>query len=422
MNRIILSAAVALSAGFAVVAAPAVAGEIRIACYSDGNECPATIELAKRFMAANPDVKVVIDEMPYKAILESLPVQLAAGQGPDAARVTLFGTVMKYMMDLTPYVKNPAYWEQSFGAVLPWTRPPGVSTGIYGLPTQFTVTSPLVNKTLFDQAGVQLPADGASWDEWAKAVSAVAKATKTPYGMAFDRSGHRFAAAAIGMGAQYFAADGTPAVVDEGFKAMASRFVAWNADNTVEKDVWAATGGGYRDAFEEFANGKIVMYHSGSWQLTRLQKQIGDAFDWRVVGNPCDKVCSGMPGGAAFVAFKESKNPKDLGRFFDFLAEKPVYAEWMGMTSNIPAHAELQKGGVAYKLSAPAVAAMGVFGANASKISPVAYKLSGYAGNSSIYNPTVDRLSQVIAGQMTLDQAYGRITQDVADALAAAKK
>ena len=29
--------------------APASAGEIRVACYSDGNECEVTQELAKRF-------------------------------------------------------------------------------------------------------------------------------------------------------------------------------------------------------------------------------------------------------------------------------------------------------------------------------------------------------------------------------------
>ena len=49
------------------------AGEIRVACYSDGNECEVTQDLAKRFEAQNPDVKVVIDKVPYKAILEQLP-------------------------------------------------------------------------------------------------------------------------------------------------------------------------------------------------------------------------------------------------------------------------------------------------------------------------------------------------------------
>lgn len=399
------------------------AGEIRVACYSDGNECEATEELSARFMKDNADIKVVIDKMPYKSILESLPVQLAAGNGPDVARVTLAGPIMKYFLDLTPYLKDPTYIEANFGAMLPWLRPNAADKGIYGLPTQMTVTGPIVNKTLFDQASVPLPGPGATWDDWAAAVAKVAKATNTPYGMAWDRSGHRFAGAAISMGAKYFTADGNPSVIDDGFKAMASRFVKWNQDGVVEKDVWAAAGGGYRDAFEEFANAKIVLYLSGSWQLSRLQKQIGDSFDWTVVPNPCGPGgCSGMPGGASFVAFKQSKNPKDVARWLEWLASEPVYAEWMAMTSNIAGHAGLQKGGVKYKLSPAGNAAIAAFSQNASKVSPTAFQLQTYPLAGSMFNPVVDRLSQAINGQITLDQAYQRISSDVADAIAAAKK
>ena len=35
-------------------------------------------EVAKRFEAQNPDVKVVIDKVPYKAIVETLPLLFAA--------------------------------------------------------------------------------------------------------------------------------------------------------------------------------------------------------------------------------------------------------------------------------------------------------------------------------------------------------
>ncbi len=57
-------------------------------------------------MQANPDIRIVIDKMPFKAIQESLPVQLADGQGPDVVRTTDFGPIMKYMLDLTPYLKD----------------------------------------------------------------------------------------------------------------------------------------------------------------------------------------------------------------------------------------------------------------------------------------------------------------------------
>ncbi|MBP8149370.1 MAG: extracellular solute-binding protein, partial [Limnohabitans sp.] len=61
------------------------AGEIRVMCYQDGTECDVTADLAKRFEAQNPGTKVIVDTVPYKSIVEQLPVQLAAGQGPDIA-------------------------------------------------------------------------------------------------------------------------------------------------------------------------------------------------------------------------------------------------------------------------------------------------------------------------------------------------
>ncbi len=418
MSRISLAAAL-----LAAAASTAQAADLRVACYSDGNECEVTEALAARFMKDNADIKVMIDKMPYKSILESLPVQLAAGNGPDIARITDYGPLMRYFLDLRPMLKDAAYWDRNFAPTLAWMRADAKDTGIYGLMTQLTVSAPVVNKTLFEQAGVPIPGPTATWDEWAAAVAKVAKATQTPHGMAWDRSGHRFAGPAISYGAKYFGADGAPSVVDDGYKALAARFVAWNQDGTVDKDVWAAAGGGYRDAFEEFSNGKIVFYLSGSWQLNRLQKQIGDNFEWQVVGNPCGPAaCSGMPGGAAFAAFKGTKSPKEVARFLDWMASEPVYAEWMARTSNIPAHLGLQAGGVKYELSPAGNIAMKGYGEAAAKLSPVAYRLQGYPYARSVFNPTVDRLSQAIAGQITVDQAYARIGTDVADAVAAAKK
>lgn len=408
----------------ALSAHAASAAEIRVACYSDGNECEATETLSAQFMKENPDIKVVIDKMPYKSIVESLPVQLAAGQGPDVARATLFGPIKKYFLDLTPYLKDPKYIETNYGSSLGWERTGPDDHGIYGIPTQLTVTGPIVNKTLFEQANVPLPGPKATWDEWAAAVDKVAKATNTPFGMAWDRSGHRLAGPAISYGAKYFAADGTtPAVVDDGFKALASRWVKWNQDGTADKEVWAGTGGGYRDAFEEFSNGKIVMYLSGSWQLTRLQKQIGDGFDWTVVPNPCGPAaCSGMPGGAAFVAFKGTKSPKEVARWLEWIGSGPVYAQFMSMTSNISGNASLLNGGVKYNLTPAGNAAISAFSANVQTLSPVAYQLVGNGLNASIYSATADRLSQSMSGQITLDQAYQRITSDLADAASAAAK
>jgi alpha-1,4-digalacturonate transport system substrate-binding protein len=419
MLRVALTA-IALAA---CLAAPALAADIRIACYSDANECEVTQDLAQRFMQANSDIRIIIDRVPFKAIQESLPVQLAAGQGPDIARTTDFGAIARYFLDLRPLVKDAANWDTNFADTLAWMRTDPNDKGIYGLPTQLTVTAPIVNATLFEQAGVPLPDTKATWDDWAAAADKVAKATKTQAGMALDRSGHRFAAGAISYGAKYFAADGTPAPIDDGFRAFADRFVNWNKTGVVEREVWAATGGGsYRDAFEDFANARIVVYYSGSWQLARLQNSIGDGFDWKIGAEPCGPAaCTGMPGGAAFVAFKTTKSPKEVARFLDYLASEPVYAEMMAKTANIPAHAGLQKSGVQYDLPPAAKEAMAQFTHDAGQIVPLAYRLQGYIYSRPIFTATVARLSQAIVGELTLDQALARIQDDVKTAVAAAK-
>src|ERR1043166_432890 len=287
MSALKLRARLALSAALVGAVAYASAGEIRVACYSDGNECEVTQELAKRFEAQNADVKVAIDKVPYKAILEQLPVQLAAGEGPDIARVTDLGGLSKYYLDITPYVKDPKYWEANFGQTLKWLRPTPSDRGIYGMMTQLTVTGPFVNKTLFEQANVPLPGANATWDDGAAATRKVAKATEVPFAMAFDRSGHRFAGPAISYGAKLFDAKGN-LVIDDGFKTMAKKLYDWNRDGTMPKEVWGGVGGAtYRDAFDEFANGRVVLYLSGSWQIRRMAPQIGKSFDWIAGPNPC---------------------------------------------------------------------------------------------------------------------------------------
>jgi len=403
--------------------AQASAGEIRVACYSDGNECEVTQELAKRFEGQNSDVKVVIDKVPYKAIVEQLPVQLAAGEGPDIARVTDLGGLSKYYLDITPYVKDPKYWEASFGQTLKWLRASPSDKGIYGIMTQLTVTGPFVNKTLFDQAKMPLPGPRATWDEWAAATRQVAKATQVSFAMAFDRSGHRFAGPAISQGAKIFDAKGNLSI-DDGYKAMAKKFYDWNRDGTMPKEVWGGVGGSsYRDAFEEFANARVVLYLSGSWQINRMEKQIGKNFDWIAVANPCGPAaCTGMPGGAAFVALKRTKNPKDVGRFLDFLASEPVYAEYMTKTDNIPAHTGVAKKNLDYKVSPPAKAALTAFAGEVDKLSPIAYEIQGYKYNRALFNTTTTRLGQAIAGEMSLDDALKRMQADIDEQVKAAAK
>lgn len=413
-----------LTAGMVLAAGGASAQEIRFTCYSDGNECTVMDEMLKELEAQNEGLDVIVDTVPYKAVLENLPVQLAAGNGPDMSRVTDLGGLNKYYLDLAPYV-NRDYWEASFGDVLNWYRAGPDDNGIYGMHSQLTITGAFINKTLFEQAGVEVPGEDATWDEWAAATRDVAQKTGTPFAMAMDRSGHRIAGPAISNGAQYFGADGKPILVDEGFTDYVTKFVAWHKDGTMAPEVWGASGGKtYADAAQEFINGQIVFYYSGSWQTQRMDDAVGDAFDWEVVGSPCGPGgCTGMPGGSGIVGFKDTKHPEAVAKVIDFLAQKDVYAELAARTLNIPAHKEVAAEGVDFQTESEAAkAALNAWSKAVGKLSPVAFKYQGYAGNRAMFNITVERVSQALTGELTVEEAMARAKDDLAKAEAEAGK
>lgn len=400
--------------------------ELRITWYDDGNEGQILRELLDRFESEHPNIKVVIDTVPYATgILETLPIQLEAGEGPDMARVTQLGVLAKYYLDLTPHLANAAYWEESFGPFLKWMQTAPDGKVIPGFMTQLTVTGPFVNRTLFEQAGVAVPSDASdqvTWEEWATAARQVADATGT-IAMAMDRSGHRLAGPAVSQGAKYFDAEGKPALVgDEGFHKMAELMTQWHADGTMLPEVWISSGGSYAAANEPFINGQLVLYMSGSWQIGQFATKIADAFDWAAVPNPCGPAaCTGMPGGAALVAINTTKHPAEVAQVMEYLTQQEVLAEFYARTLFIPGHLALAAAGVDFQTESPqALQALQMFSGQVGKLQPLAYDLQAYQYNTILFNATRDRLSQVFAGELTLDDAIQKMQEDIDAGLAAA--
>ncbi len=408
--------------GLVLAAGTAGAQEIRFMCYQDGVECDAWSEQIAVFEDENPGIDVTVDEVPYQSIVESLPVQLEVGEGPDLARVTDYGGLARFMLNIRPLVDDPAAIEDRYAQSLAWARVgDNAPDGIYNIVDQLTATGGFANKTLFDQAGVEMPEPGATWSEWAEASRAVADATGVDYPMAIDRTGHRFAGPAMSYGADYFDQNGDPILVDDGFRDFAAQFVEWNEDGTLARDVWAGAGGGsYRDAAPEFINANLVMYYSGSWQIGRFGRDIGDAFDWVATGSICGpEACTGMPGGAGIVGFEHTDHPEAVAALMEFMARDDVQREVMAQTRNIPANSVLQEQGIDYEgVRDDVKEALRVFAASIPTFADSAYQLQGYANNRAIYTATPARITQALVGELTLDEALDRLDADIAEAVA----
>ena len=414
-----------LTVALLATTAPARAGEVRLMWYSDGVEGEVIADLLDRFMEANPDIHITLDNVAYQVIQEQLPIQLEAGQGPDIARVTNLKAQAQHWLDLTPYLSDPDYWRENFADTLDWMRPDG-SDAIPGFMTQLTLTGGFANKTLFEQADVPLPGDGATWDDWVEASAKVATALDLPAAFAIDRSGHRISGPNVSYGADYIAPDGMPAPVDEGVRTFVERLVNWTEEGKMLKEVWvSAAGSTYRAASDDFINAQIPFYYSGSWQVANLSTKIGDAFDWVATGSPCGTAaCSGLAGGAALVAIKYTKNPEDVAKVMEYLGSEEIVKEFTERTLFLPAHKGIvEAGGLKFDSEDPHVQpALEKFVSASTEVAPAAAKLPPWKWADAYYAALVTRTSQVMAGELPLDDAFDRMDQDIADQVTQAQQ
>lgn len=417
-SRIALAGGV--SAVALAVASPALAVDIDFMITDVDSKSELLIELVERYTAENPDVNIQLNQVGYNVIREQLPIQLEAGTGPDLALVTDLGGLNPYYVDLTPYVDEAA-WEEAYGAVLPWYRA-GADSGIFGFHTEMTVTGPYVNLTMFEEAGVEIPAPGATWEEWAEAAQAVMDETGAYAGMVMDRSGHRMAGPAMSYGAAYFGDDGK-LMVDDGFKTFSQLMLDWHESGLMPPDIWPAVSGSkYANGNEMFFSQDVPFYMSGSWNTANVQSNVGDTFDWTVVPVPCGPAgCGIMPGGTGLVAFKsgDAEQEEAAAKFVAWMGEDEQAREWYTKTYAIPANAKLQAEGLDYagagasEAVAEGLNAFTEMAAAAAEQTPQAYRLQGSPVGFVVYNATVQYLGSALNGELTLDEAMEKIQEEL---------
>ena len=410
--RIYLAAAAAFFAASTTVFAQE---EISFAFTDDD---PAYIEemgnLVQEFEQKNPDIKVKYITAGYSQLMEQLPLQLSVGKGPDLAKIT-DTTLMKYTLDLRPYMQDPDGFATFHGNSLKGLTIDGdPANKIGGFMLSKTINLPFVNKTLWDQAGIPLPKQGATLDQIVEDSLKVAQATGVDIPFTIDRSGNRFLGPAFSYGS-HLLKDGQLSFPDEASKKLIADFQRWSQEGAFPKEMWGAAGGTrYKNMSDEFINGNVVTYFSGNWIVNPFIAKIGSDFDWTALDAPCgDGGCIAMQGGTYLAAFKSSHHPKAVARLVEFLGSPEVVRKLAERFIIIPGATGIHD--LTYQLSDPsATSAMKVFLRNSDAISPEAIEWMSKPGQSAVQGYIVQRVSQMIVGELTLQETYDRLESDVA--------
>ena len=390
---------------------------LRFTYYADGVEADVIKPLIDQFMTENPNITVILDVVPYKTIDEQLPVQVESGEGPDLARITNFGAYAGKLLDLRPYLADSAYYEANFPA------PILNALGFGGYPDALTITGPYVNKTLFDQAGVELLGEGATWEEWTALTKQVAEATGSQYAISIDRTGHRFAGPAMSMGAELIDAEGNFVVDTPGFRAFAELVKSWHDEGITPQEVWLGAEP-VNSCINPFKSGQLVMCMSGSWQINGLSKDVGDAFDWVVVPNPTgDGGSTGIAGGSAVVGFADTQYPEEVAMLIEFLIQPENYSAFSAGASSLPAQSEVAASGVKFASDNPLVlAALSAYTTEVTKLTDQAVSLNVHPYAFAYYRNSANRIAQYLSGELSLDEMLVNLQQDIDNAIAEAQK
>jgi alpha-1,4-digalacturonate transport system substrate-binding protein len=100
----------------------------------------------------------------------------------------------------------------------------------------------------------------------------------------------------------------------------------------------------------------------------------------------------------------------------EYLARQDIVKEFSERTLFLPAHkGVVAAGGLDFKTDdAQAKAALNVFVEASGKNSDIAKKLPGWFWSDTVYGALVTRVSQAMAGELSLDEAFQRIDSDIA--------
>lgn len=406
--------------------------ELEFMFYCDRLECDVMRGLLDRFEGENPDIVVNMEIVPYTTIDGELPTMVAEGNAPDMARITNLGGYRGLLLDMRPYLDEATatLWEESFSEQTLANMRSEEGDALHGFPDSLTITGPFVNRTMFEGAGVPLPnevSDRPTWDDWTNAAAEVAAYWSTEdnpiWAIAIDRSGHRVAGLAMSMGADFFDDDNNFVMDTEGFRAAADLIKRWHDEELTPPNVWLDSGTGYAAAADYFAQGQVVMYMSGSWQLGRFADDASINFVWEVVPNPYGAGGStGIAGGAGIVAYADTEHPEEVARVMSFLVNTETYVEYSALSLQLPAHSAVAEQGVPYQTTNSLLFdGLMVFNAESRKLQDQAIALNVHPFAFAYYRNSANRITQYITGELTLDEMIEALQGDIDTAVAEAE-
>ncbi len=301
---------------------------VSVLWFNDSNESEVFMNTMADYQTSHPNVTLDMQVLPFADYENKLKLMVAGGNPPDVVRVTnnhvaMFADQLVPLQDqrFVDLAKNYFASSLALGSDMKGT--------LLAMPTEATANGMIVNKTYFQNAGIDVDALSKTWnwDQWVDAMKKVVAANpKCKYGIAFDYSPHRWSTLLYEAGGSFLNRDGsamnfdTPEALD-----TLNFFKMLHDQKLAPPSVWM----GSENPQEIFVTGLAACHIGGSWLINAYNSSVKD-FEWAAVRMPKRKINASVPGGKFVATFKQSANKDaalDLIAVFSDLAHNSKYCK-----------------------------------------------------------------------------------------------
>lgn len=285
-------------------------------------------EFRKQYPDVTLDAKGIASNN-WAAFFDTVSTQIAGGQVPDLIQIATEGQRLfasrGLLEPIDAYLERDEedlaeFFEDAHPIIDDWMKRGSSDENKYYLPPEFNTMGLWYNSELFQQAGIDDPADDWTWDDFLTVAEKITVPGKT-FGM--HAAPEYFAGIMpwlLTNGASTMNADWSESTVNTPAAIEAAEFMR----SLVEKQISPPPGGTF-DAFTATAQGKLAMFGGGRWPVISMRGL--DAVDKvKVVPWP-QKTQPGSPvGWNGYGISRQSQNKEAAWAFVKYTTTKEASA------------------------------------------------------------------------------------------------
>jgi multiple sugar transport system substrate-binding protein len=316
-------------------------GRERLELWGLGREGEVVADMIPEFERRNPNIHVVVQQIPWTAAHEKLLTAHVGDSTPDIAQmgntwIPEF-VAMNALDDVGPFVGAGGIERNDYFPGIWATNV--VDKTLYGIPWYVDTRVLFYRSDIL--AGVGFPKGPATWAEWTEAMKRIHDRKKSKWGILFPTNEWEpIVNLALTNGSGILSEDGTRGAFRQ--PAFATAF-AFYIDAFRKGYAPAVSNTQIANLYQQFAQGDFAMYITGPWNVGEFRRRLPPSMQdkWATAPLPARDASQptgiSMAGGSSLVVFRASQHKRAAQKLIEFLSDPDQQVKFYQFTGDLPA-------------------------------------------------------------------------------------